>query len=77
MSAAGPKLQATMPFFASLILLAALIAAVAVPLFLGHALSAHANAYLMFAGIAALAAAALMFLLARLDRRRFERHDMR
>ncbi|MGH7474750.1 MAG: hypothetical protein ACRELD_00530 [Longimicrobiales bacterium] len=57
-----------MRLLASVVLLAALIAAVLVPLFIGHALSAHGTTWYLAAAACFGSAAALIVLFARLDR---------
>jgi hypothetical protein len=51
-----------MPFSHTLILLVALCAAAAVPLFIGHGLSSHHAAWIAYGGAAAVVAALLMWL---------------
>lgn len=57
-----------MRFSRTLLLLAALCAATAVPLFIGHGLSAHDARWIVHGAIAAAAAAGLMLLHVRLTR---------
>ncbi|MGH7483540.1 MAG: hypothetical protein ACRELV_15430 [Longimicrobiales bacterium] len=57
-----------MSFIASIIMLAALIAAIIVPLFVGHALSAHTNIYFLLAAVAGVVSAVLLFIASRFDR---------
>lgn len=51
-----------MRFVNTLILLAALAAATSVPLFVGHGLSSHHTAWVLYGAIGAVTAAALMLL---------------
>lgn len=55
-----------MRFSNTLILLAALVAATAVPLFVGHGWSSHHTEWIVYGGVAAIASAALFFLHMRL-----------
>jgi hypothetical protein len=57
-----------MRFTNTLVLLVALCAAAAVPLFIGHGLSSHHLAWVAYGGVAALVAAGLMFLHVRITR---------
>lgn len=58
-----------MRFSRTLLLLAALCAATAVPLFVGYGLSSHDTRWVLHGAIAAAVAAGLMFLHVRLTRR--------
>ena len=57
-----------MRFVNTLVLLVALCAATAVPLFIGHGLSTHHYAWVAYGGAAALAAGAMMLLHVRMVR---------